>query len=226
MGQINSVGLAAVQYTGSLLDMSCKAKVCGSPIRASLALCPGSSFNVTAVCRAPLVKATEPALRAQIRLSGAKILDLFRKDYFGLLRNVRTDLSTLLKILEELIQISSMRPGSLIVDFQVYAAAGQTLDVAALEAAVKAIKPADLSSTSAFYSANTVGGGSLGVEVGFVSAGPSVFVYECKGGCIAGIVIGSFVFVVLLVVIGVVMNKKFGTTGVKSEPATENTNTV
>jgi hypothetical protein len=208
-----AVAAGTVAYAGSAVETSCKQLLCGDYLTSMTARYGGTCLSAGAVCKQDPVKPAAPAFVAQIRIGGAGLDAAFQRDPVGVSRAIQSDLARKLGLDFNFVEIISIRIGSLIVDFRVFAPAG--VGAAALEALVKQLVPADLTALA------SVSGATLTVEVTHTGS-PDSSSTKCGDGCIAGIVVGSFFFVVILVVVGVFVVRKFGGgstgSGTKSEP--------
>jgi hypothetical protein len=162
---------AATTYAGSILQQSCRFRVC--EVMQSFRLACSFGTNDTNVCQAPVATAAPTttsapttagfAIRATLRLSGTA--------YAALLNNataravleaaLKTDLAGLLGINSLFIRILNMTVGSLVVDFAILNGSGKTASQLNTGLAAATANTNWLSSTKSVYS--TVSNETIGV---------------------------------------------------------------
>jgi hypothetical protein len=217
---LESIAANTMGYSGSYVEQSCKQILC-SPYRTvsgSSSLLNRYRFCgatvASTVCVKDAVRAAQPALTAQVRLTSAKLEALFARDPVAVQKALQADLAKALGVDYTFVEIISIRVGSLIIDFRVFAQ--NTQNTQAFTNLVEAWK----TTPPTWAALVAVVGEAIATQVTALQATSNE--WECRDGCIAGIVIGSFFFVVFLVVLFVVLKKQFGGaaegTGEKSEP--------
>jgi hypothetical protein len=224
---------AGTEYAGSAVASACAAVVCddylaGLTLQVYARCGNNTALSVGAVCKADAERPASPSLTAQIRIGGTGIDAAYLADTAGVSRAIQADLARALGLEFTFVDVTGIRIGSLIVDFRVFLPAGQNL--AAALARLGALTAADLATLA------QVTGVALTVEVtqlqqvtappsgnGIVTGQPLAGDggSDCGKGCIAGIVVGSFAFVVLLIAGGLLIMHRHNSAAAekeKSEP--------
>jgi hypothetical protein len=227
------------KYADSTVEKSCKHLLCSDYLTGTSSSSLSAGYQVTcnadqssfssSICKEAPKRQAQPAIRAQIRISGGKALEeAFAKNPAAVFRAVQGDIAAALGLDPLFVVIIRIYIGSLIVDFDVYQPAGTTGPIPSVESLITAIKAINPTAMTSLAAATGINIADFQVTVPAVQKSNPYDEKECGEGCVAGIVVGGFAFVVLLVVGGVCFMKKFNNdgTGAKSEPTSDEQHSV